>query len=44
MARTYRGNKIDKLANMIWIQFPTEVLEIMTGIGQMSLYKKKNHL
>ena len=33
MVGTYRGNKIDKLANMIWNQFPTEVLEIMTGIG-----------
>ena len=33
MVGTYHGNKIDKLANMIWTQFPTEVLEIMTGIG-----------
>ena len=27
------GNKIDGLENMMWPQFPTEVLQIMTGIG-----------
>ena len=30
---TYHGNKIDKLAKVMWPQFPTEVLQIMTGIG-----------
>ena len=25
--------KIDKLGKMIWPQFPTEILQLMTGIG-----------
>ena len=33
MAVTYHGNEIDRLGNMIWPQFPTEVLQIMTWIG-----------
>ena len=33
MAGTFHGNKFDKLGNMMWAQFSTEVLQRMTGIG-----------
>ena len=33
MVATYHGNKIDRLGKMIWSQFSSEVLKIMTGIG-----------
>ena len=32
MVVRYHENKIDRLGKMIWPQFPTEVLQIMTGI------------
>ena len=33
MVGTYRGNRIDELGKMIWPQFSTKVLQVMTGIG-----------
>ena len=33
MVGIYHGNKIDKLGNMIWPQFHTKVLYIVTGNG-----------
>ena len=33
MVGKYSGNKIYRLGKMIWPQFPTEILKIMTEIG-----------
>ena len=33
MAMTYHGNKIDKVGNMIQLQYSYEVLQIMIWIG-----------
>ena len=43
MVGKYHGDKIDKPIKMIWPKFGTEVLQIMTGIGEMAL-SKKHHL
>ena len=43
MVGKYHGDKIDKPMKMIWPKFATEVLQIMTGIGEMAL-SKKHHL
>ena len=40
MVGKYHGDKIDKPIKMIWPKFATEVLQIMTGIGEMALSKK----
>ena len=43
MVGAYHGNKIDKLGEMIWPQFPTKELQILL-VWEMSLHKKNNHL
>ena len=39
MIGIYHRNKIDKQGNMIWLQFPAEVLQIMTDIGNATVTK-----
>ena len=31
MVGTFHGSEIDKLGKMIWLQFPTKVLQIWMG-------------
>ena len=42
MIGTYHGNKIDKVGKMIWPQFPTEVLQIMTDMINVTIHKKSS--
>ena len=44
MVGTYYGNKIDKLEKKIWHYCPTEILQIMNGIGWLNVTTQKNHL
>ena len=39
MIEMYHRNKIHKQGNMIWPQFPAEVLQIITDIGNATIPK-----
>ena len=41
MVRTYYGNKIDNLEKKIWPHCPTEILQVMNGIGWLNVTTQK---
>ena len=41
MLGTYHGNKLNKLGKMIWLQFPTKVLQIWLAQDKCHYKNKK---
>ena len=44
MVGRYHGNKLNKLGKMIWLQFPTKVLQIWLGQDKCHYKNKKSSL